>query len=273
MSRVKVNVADGQVFGRLTVIREIEPRVTKSGNSIRRVLCECSCGNTKVVDLYELIRKNASVKSCGCLAREASRSNMIAYNKSDHKRSEYLRDKKELSEYQIKRRRILNIRNCMIKRCYYEKATSYKYYGARGITVCDEWLNNADAFVEWSLANGYQNNLSIDRINNDLSYSPDNCRWVTNKMQGLNMRRSIFIKNHQGEEKNINEWAELYGLSAGMLRQRYFKKKPTFIEDIIYPPQVHHSVELMYAGKKLTAKEIQAITHESLSTVYAKYKC
>jgi hypothetical protein len=79
----------------------------------------------------------------------------------------------------------------MRQRCYYEKNDNYKYYGGRGITVCDEWKNNFLNFYEWSMSHGYSDYLSIDRIDNDKGYSPDNCRWVDMNTQRRNRRNCL----------------------------------------------------------------------------------
>ena len=82
----------------------------------------------------------------------------------------------------------------MIRRCYKPKCCNYKHYGGRGITVCAEWLpenNGKNNFIKWSLEHGYEKNLSIDRINNDMGYSPENCRWVTKRTQNINKKSSI----------------------------------------------------------------------------------
>lgn len=84
----------------------------------------------------------------------------------------------------------------MVGRCYNPSHTRFSYYGGRGITVCNEWLNNSNVFVDWALNNGWKRGLTIERINNEGSYSPDNCRWTTMKEQGKNRRNTvIFLEN------------------------------------------------------------------------------
>ena len=85
-------------------------------------------------------------------------------------------------------RRLASIYQGMKQRCYNAKRSNYKYYGGRGIVICNEWLNSYQAFFDWAMANGYQENLTIDRINNDGNYEPQNCRWVSTKEQATNKR-------------------------------------------------------------------------------------
>lgn len=94
-------------------------------------------------------------------------------------------------------------------RCLNTNNPSYKRYGGRGITVCNEWQNNFQAFKEWALSHGYAENLTIDRINNDGNYEPDNCRWITMKKQSMNTSRSHFVQI--GDEiKTLIEWCDVY---------------------------------------------------------------
>ena len=124
----------------------------------------------------------------------------------------------------------------MKQRCYNPKNNRYKNYGARGITVCDEWLNKKTipnnkrtskgwiAFREWALSHGYTDELTIDRINVNKGYSPENCRWITNKEQ-CNNRRSNHLVTYKGETRNLTEWCEILGLNYDRVERRINKCK------------------------------------------------
>ncbi len=161
---------EGQKFGKLTVVKQ--DGKDSSGHTMW--LCQCDCGNKVTVVGSHL--KNGNTKSCGCLSNEIREK----ANEERHQNKYYGDDEK----------RLRNIRDGMIKRCYKENSDSYKYYGGRGIIICDEWLHSFKTFYDWAIANGYQNNLTIDRINVNGNYEPSNCRWVTMLEQSKNKRNS-----------------------------------------------------------------------------------
>ena len=117
------------------------------------------------------------------------------------------------------RSRLYRIWTNMKSRCYNPKIPTYHYYGGRGIKVCDEWLHDFQAFRDWSMLNGYQDKLSIDRIDNDGDYSPTNCRWVN---QSIQMRNSSHARNltYNGETHCIREWSEITGLNENCIINR-----------------------------------------------------
>ena len=104
-------------------------------------------------------------------------------------------------------------------RCYDVKSAPYKDYGGRGITVCDEWLNNFQAFYDWAMSSGYKEGLTLDRIDNNKGYSPDNCRWATIKEQSNNRRSNTYLA-FRGERKTVSQWADDIGVSRETLYKR-----------------------------------------------------
>ena len=117
--------------------------------------------------------------------------------------------------------RLREIRASMLQRCENPKCKSYPRYGGRGITVCEEW-HKSDAFIEWAFANGYADDLSIDRIDNNKGYYPDNCRWATRKEQQNNQRTNFRVKAF-GLDLTSTEWGEMVGMDRKTLRLRLAK--------------------------------------------------
>lgn len=110
----------------------------------------------------------------------------------------------------------------MLNRCNNQNCASYPNYGGRGITVCKEWAESREAFINWSLASGHALGLSLDRIDNDKGYSPENCRWVGIREQLLNQRRNRVIA-HQGVSMPLSLWAEKLGITFDALYKRLMR--------------------------------------------------
>jgi hypothetical protein len=123
----------------------------------------------------------------------------------------------------------------MVRRCNAKKAANYKRYGGRGIKVCDEWLN-IENFEKWVNESGYKEGLTIERVDNDGDYCPQNCRWATRKEQANNRSSNVII-SYDGEQHNLTEWSEIKGISRSTLINRHsrgmnppelFEKKVAF---------------------------------------------
>ena len=178
----------GQKFGRLTALYRLH-------NTKGRVkwLCVCKCGNLVEVTSHDLQQNNT--KSCGCLHTEilVKRNKINATHGQSHARIY---------------RTWTNIRD----RCYNNVNPNYNNYGGRGIAVCDEWKDNFQAFYDWSMANGYDDTLTIDRVDNNKGYEPNNCRWATQKQQARN-RRSNRNYTINGETYCLSKWCEIYNIN------------------------------------------------------------
>jgi hypothetical protein len=207
----------GQRFGKLVVLQRAEkPKGIKGKEAYW--LCQCDCGNQKVVVSYSL--KSLNTQSCGCYHRERTTKH--------GKNNDYL--------YHIWR----NIK----AKCYNKKNPNYNLYGGRGITVCDDWKNDFMSFYNWANVNGYKNEklpsgrnkLTIDRIDVNGNYEPSNCRWVTQKIQCNNTRRTIFIEINN-EKKPMQQLIDEYNINRGTFYNRYIKGLRG--EDLIAPLKRH----------------------------------
>ena len=116
----------------------------------------------------------------------------------------------------------------MKERCYNKKCKSYKNYGGRGIKMCKEWEDNPKAFADWAVSNGYEKSLTLDRINNNGDYCPENCRWVTRKEQQRNRRVNVLLSLN-GETHVLADWAVILGVSANTISY-HLKRGKTFDE-------------------------------------------
>lgn len=191
----------GMRFGRLVVKERVANKVNKSGKPVAQWLCVCDCGNEKIVRSASL--NNGGVRSCGCLRNGVAAANAKRFN----------------VKHGLSNTRIYKIWSKMLCRCYCTTNKDYARYGARGIRVYQDW-HEFGAFYDWSMYNGYQDTLSLDRKDNDGDYSPRNCRWATLQQQANNTRQNINI-THQGETKTIAQWASALGLPAERLYKRH----------------------------------------------------
>jgi hypothetical protein len=192
----KIKDLTGKRFGRLTVISFAGCRYSKCGHKTAYWNCKCDCGNEKVAAYGNLV--NGNTKSCGCYKKECIRKNFATHRKSNH--------------------RLYKIRINMIERCNKETNPAYHYYGARGIKVCKEWEDDFQVFYDWAMENGYQDNLTIERIDNDKGYSPDNCMWITQSEQMRNRRNTHFIM-YKGNKITLSEAYKLTGVDRSTIRK------------------------------------------------------
>lgn len=135
--------------------------------------------------------------------------------------------------------RLYHAWSAMKQRCSNPNNRKYDSYGGRGITVCDEWANSYLAFKKWAIENGYSDCLTIDRIDNEKGYSPDNCRWITNKDQQRNKRNNRLVTIN-GETKTLAEWSEISGIGHGVLWQRLFNHGWSYEKALTTP--VKHTI-------------------------------
>ena len=202
----------GQKFGRLTVIeRDIErDNIRKAEGKKPKTywFCKCECGNITSVESVSL--RSGATTSCGCYGKEQRL--------------------KAQTKHGLSGTRIKRIYYNMLSRCYNPKTPKFKNHGGRGIKVCDEWLgeNGFINFVNWAMSNGYDEELTLDRIDNDGDYSPDNCRWADEETQHKNRRITLYIE-YNGEKKTVQEWSKELGITKNTIYGRYFKG---------YPPEI-----------------------------------
>lgn len=184
----------GQRFGRLKAISPAGK--TATGHTLWK--CRCACGTRVTVSLHALRRETRGCKSCGCLAREI----LIARNTTHglSRTPEYL------------------CWQSMIRRCERPDAHNYRYYGGRGIKVCQRWRKSFQAFLD-DVGRRPSLHHTIDRIDKDGDYSPANCRWATRKQQARNKSKSRMIEV-DGKSRTVTEWAEITGVSSYMIFKR-----------------------------------------------------
>ena len=194
----------GMRFGRYTVL-EFD-HYYESKNSGKRPMwkCKCDCGNIRIVRGSTLL--NGQAKSCGCL-----RDELVGERASKHHGFGT---------------RLYAVWDTMRQRCNNPNQESYSRYGGRGIKVCPEW-DDFNVFREWAYANGYndkaeKSKCTLDRIDVDNNYSPENCRWCDMKVQSNNKSNTVYLE-HNGVTKTLSEWADELGLKYCTVWKRYSK--------------------------------------------------
>ena len=201
----KLKFLENDRFGRWRVISRVE----KSHPT--KWLCQCDCGTIKEVSQTSLIQGKSI--SCGCYHKDKIKENQTTHNMT-HSRL-----------YRI----YYNIKD----RCYNNKNKRFYDYGGRNIVMCSEWKNNFITFMDWSFTNGYSDNLTIDRIDVNGNYEPNNCRWIHIQEQYNNKRNNVFIELF-GYKKTIKEWTSLMGWKYIKYYTRHYRGNQVFNNDDLH---------------------------------------
>ena len=192
----------GMRFGKLTVLE-----YTNKRNLNRNILwrCLCDCGNEIYVATSCL--NSGHTKSCGC-----EKNNFVEMGKIGGK----------FGKHHLSRTRLYKCYNHMINRCHNSSNIQYKDYGGRGITVCEEWKNDFISFYNWAMSNGYKDDLTIDRIDVNGNYEPNNCRWVNKYLQANNKRNNVYITCNN-ETLTIVQWSNRLNINYWNIRRKIQK--------------------------------------------------
>lgn len=231
----------GQKFSRLTIIRFL---YSKKGK--RYWECKCDCGRIEITNTDSL--RSGKTKSCGCYAKERARDANIKHNQNGT--------------------RIYATYANMKQRCYYKKKSNYTNYGGRGIKLCNEWLGK-DGFINfynWAMANGYNDTLTIERIDVNGNYSPENCKWIPKDEQTKNKTNNIVIEI-DGEKKILAEWCKELNLRYGFVHSRI--QSGWDVKDALMKPKEKTGL-FEYKGQKLTIKELSNICGLSPKTIKSR---
>lgn len=221
----------GERYGNLLVIEKCESYVHPSGRKRTRWLCRCDCGNYDKVTTDNL--RSGQVTSCGC--------------------TRVVSNKQRLETHGLSSERLYGIWTHMKDRCYNENNERYKSYCGKGIKICDAWLHDYVAFRTWMLENGYDpdakyGETTIDRIDVNGDYCPENCRVVNMTIQNRNKTNTLMYTYHD-ETKSLPEWAEEYGLKYSTLRAR-IKTSHWDIETALLTPVVKGGMKFEKARER-----------------------
>lgn len=187
----------GKRFGRLTVLRQVEDYVSPGGAHFHMWLCQCNCGNQIKVITHDLM--SGHTQSCGCLGKEKRR--------------------KSATKHGLSKTPLYAKYNSILDRCYNPNNKEYKNYGGRGIKMCDEWRDDFTKFYAWAIETHWEPNLTIERIDVNGNYSPDNCTWLTIQQQQSN-KTTRHELTARGETHSIKEWADILDMSQDVIERR-----------------------------------------------------
>jgi hypothetical protein len=187
----------GRRYDKYTVIRFAGIMGTGKKINKRIFECLCDCGNVRLVDIAQLRHKDSN--SCGC--KTMPYKNQV------------------VERYGVYHINLRFVYSSIIDRCGKKHHKSYKNYGGRGISVCEEWVKNWFSFYCWAMDNGWKKGLHVDRINNDGNYSPENCRIVTNAINSRNKRNTVYYE-WNGRRLTVSEWSEITGIKRDTIIMR-----------------------------------------------------
>jgi hypothetical protein len=187
------------------ILSRCENKVFSCGRGIVQWECICDCNLEKIIKITTDEVRNGKT-NCGCIKKKRNG------RRPNHGMSNT---------------RLFNIWGGMQQRCYNINHEAFAYYGGRGILICEEWLGKAgfQKFYNWAMNNGYNEKLTLDRINTDESYIPENCRWATRKEQQNNRRNNIIIE-YNGITKTMQEWCDEYKIPHSLAQSRYKNNLP-----------------------------------------------
>lgn len=208
-------IKPGDIYGRLTVTATYGVE----GTYRYMATCDCSCGTKNVLVRIDGLRsKTRKTSSCGCAQRDAVTTHGAWGNP------------------------LFTVWKGMMSRCYKPQDKRYSQYGGRGISVCDRW-HNINIFID-DMSSSYRPNLQLDRIDNDGSYSPENCKWSTRTEQARNKSNNIKL-TFEGQTKCLSEWAEITGICIGTLWDRLIVRKWDTMKTLTTPPMSHKESTLL----------------------------
>lgn len=197
---MRAKVEDGQQYGRLTVIKRADDYVSPKGRHIARFKCKCECGKIFYATSSNIL--GGRTKGCGCIMHSGTWGRSYIDGRC--------------------KERIYHIWTGMKDRCYNKNNQAYKHYGGKGIGLCDEWINDYPAFRTWAIKNGYKSNLTIERIDTDKGYCPENCKWIPRSEQPRNTAQNRWI-TYNGKTMILVDWAKELGMNSRTLSSRLNK--------------------------------------------------
>lgn len=190
-------IVAGQTYGQLTALCRAPDQIGSNGSKRKMWTCQCNCENETIFDVREDSLKSGHTKSCGCSKK--NNGGKVTHGMTGT--------------------RIHNIWRGIKGRCFVPSYSIYQYYGGRGITMCDEWKNDFNTFYKWAIKNGYDDTLTIERVDVNGNYEPANCCWVTIKEQANNKRNNHCIEFNK-EVHTLAEWSEITGIPYNTLEHR-----------------------------------------------------